>query len=55
MGWLETNGVTCLLRGTADTTHFGIGPQGFWRVYIRASDEALAQEILDAEIGREEE
>ena len=55
VGLLEANGVTCLVRGTADTTHFGIGPPGFWRVYGRASDEARAQEILDAEIGREEE
>lgn len=55
VGLLESNGVTCLLRGTGDTTHFGIGPQGFWRVYVRAPDEAQAQEILDAEIGREDE
>ena len=54
-GLLEANGVTCLVRGTADATHFGIGPPGFWRVYVQASDEARAQEILDAEIGREEE
>src|SRR5574342_1439482 len=55
VGLLETNGVTCLLRGSGDTTHFAIGPQSFWRVYVRASGEARAQEILDAEIGREEE
>lgn len=53
-GLLESNGVTCLLRGTGDATHFGIGPQGFWRVYVQAADEPRAQEILDAEIGREE-
>jgi putative signal transducing protein len=55
VGLLESNAVPCLVRGTGDTTHFGIGPQSFWRVYVRASDEAQAQEILDAEIGREEE
>jgi putative signal transducing protein len=54
VGLLETNGVTCLLRGTAGTTHFGIGPQSFWRVYVRAADHTRAQEILDAEIGRED-
>ena len=54
VGLLESNDVPCLLRGTADTTHFGIGPPGFWRVYVRATDETRAQEILDAEIGREE-
>jgi len=36
-------------------THSGIGPQGFPRVYVRASNEACAQEILDAQIGREDE
>jgi hypothetical protein len=42
------------VRGTQDTAHFGIGPANFWRVFVRASDERVAQEILDAEIGREE-
>lgn len=51
---LEAHGVSCLVRGTHDTTHFGIGPANFWRVFVRASDERHAQEILDAEIGREE-
>ncbi len=51
---LEAHGVTCLVRGAHDTIHFGIGPASFWRVFVRASDEGLAQEILDAEIGREE-
>lgn len=55
VGLLESNGVPCLVRGTADTTHFGIGPPGFWRVYVRAADQTRAQQILDAEIGREEE
>jgi len=52
---LEAHGVSCLVRGTHDTTHFGIGPANFWRVFVRASDEQQAQEILDAEIGREDE
>jgi hypothetical protein len=51
---LEAYGVPCLVRGTSDTAHFGIGPANFWRVFVRASDERAAQEILDAEIGREE-
>lgn len=51
---LEAHGVPCLVRGTHDTIHFGIGPANFWRVFVRASDEQRAQEILDAEIGREE-
>ena len=50
---LEAHGVPCLVRGTHDSVHFGIGPSSFWRVFVRASDEALVQEILDAEIGRE--
>lgn len=37
------------------TTHFGIGPANFWRVFVRAADEGRAQEILDVEIGREED
>lgn len=51
---LEAHGVRCLVRGTQDTTHFGIGPANFWRVFVPASDEQRAQEILDAEIGRED-
>lgn len=51
---LEAHGVPCLVRGTQDATHFGIGPANFWRVFVRAADEPMAQEILDAEIGREE-
>jgi hypothetical protein len=51
---LEAHGVRCLVRGTHDMTHFGIGPAGFWRVYVRASEQQRAQEILDAEIGRED-
>jgi hypothetical protein len=52
---LEAHGVPCLVRGTQDASHFGIGPAGFWRVFVRATDEGRAQEILDAEIGREEQ
>jgi hypothetical protein len=33
----------------------GIGPANFWRVFVRATDEERAQEILDAGIGREED
>jgi hypothetical protein len=51
---LEAHGVACLVRGTQDTIHFGIGPANFWRVFVRAVDEPRAQEILDAEIGRED-
>lgn len=51
---LEAHGLPCLVRGTDDTMHFGIGPANFWRVFVRASDEQVAQEILDAEIGRED-
>jgi len=51
---LEAHGVPCLVRGTHDIVHFGIGPANFSRVFVRASDEALVQEILDAEIGRED-
>ena len=52
---LKAHGVTCLVRGIHDTMHFGIGPANFWRVFVRASDEQSAQEILDAEIGREDD
>jgi hypothetical protein len=51
---LEAHGVSCLVRGTHDSTHFGIGPANFWRVFVRKADESRAQDILDAEIGREE-
>ena len=51
---LEAHGVPCLVRGTHGIGHFGIGPANFWRGFVRASDEALVQEILDAEIGRED-
>lgn len=52
---LEAHGVPCLVRGTDDSAQFGIGPANFWRVFVRASDEQMAQEMLDAEIGREED
>ena len=52
---LEAHGVPCLVRGTHDSTHFGIGPANFWRVFVRAADEPRAQDILDAEIGREDQ
>lgn len=50
---LEAHGVPCLVRGTAERHEVGLGPQGFWRLYVRACDEARAQEILDEEIGQE--
>ncbi len=52
---LEAHGVPCLVRGSHDRIHFGIGPASFWRVFVRAADEGRAQEILDGEIGREED
>ncbi len=52
---LGAHGLGCLVRGTAGDQPFGVGPAGFWRVFVRASDEFRAQEILDAEIGRDEE
>ncbi len=52
-GLLEARGVLCLVRGTAERLQAGLGPQEFWRIYVRASDEARAQAILDEEIGRE--
>ncbi len=55
VGLPESNDVTRLVRETADATHFRIGPPGFWRVYVRAFEEAQGQESLDAEIGREAE
>lgn len=51
---LEAHGVPCLVRGTQDSMHLGLGPASFWRVFVRASDGRTAQEILDAEIGRED-
>ncbi len=50
----EAHGVSCLVRGTQDSVHFGLGPANFWRVFVRASDERFVQELLDAEIGRED-
>lgn len=54
-GLLAAHGVSCAIRGTADGAHVGLGWSGFWRVLVRAADEARAQAILDAEIGREAE
>ncbi len=53
-GLLEARGIACLVRGTAERRAFALGPQEFWRIYVRAGDEARAQQILDEEIGREE-
>ena len=51
---LEAHGVDCMVRGTHDTIHVGLGPANFWRIFVRPSEETLAQDILDAEIGRED-
>jgi len=51
---LEAHGVTCMVRGTHDTVHVGVGPANFWRIFVRPSEVSLAQDILDAEIGRED-
>ena len=51
---LEAHGVPCLVRGSDDTMHFGMGPLNFWRIFVQASDEPVVQDILDAEIGRED-
>ncbi len=51
---LEARGLPCLVRGTAERGPLVLGPQSFWRIYVRAGDEARAQQILDEEIGREE-
>jgi hypothetical protein len=52
-GLLTVHGLPCVIRGTDDTLHVGLGRAGYWRVWVRATDEPYAQEILDAEIGRE--
>lgn len=52
-GLLTAHGLPCVIRGTDDRLRIGPWWPEFWRVFVRASDEAKAQEILDAEIGRE--
>jgi hypothetical protein len=52
-GLLEAHGVPCQVRGDHDSIHAGLGSLGVLRVLVRAADERRAQEILDAEIGRE--
>jgi hypothetical protein len=51
---LSAHEVPCTLRGSGDAAHFGLGRAGWWRVLVLPEDEELAQEILDAEIGRGE-
>ena len=46
--------VPCTLRTSGDAAYFGLGRPGWWRVLVQAADEARAQAILDAEIGRGE-
>ena len=52
---LKAHGVSCLVRGSPGSGVFRIGPTSFWRVFVRPSEEPRAQEILDTELGREEE
>jgi hypothetical protein len=54
-GLLTAHGVPCTIRGTGDPVHMGMGRTGLWRVFVASADDPTAQEILDAEIGREEE
>jgi hypothetical protein len=54
-GLLSVHDLPCVIRGTDDALHAGLGRTGYWRVWVRAADEASAQAILDAEIGREAE
>ena len=54
-GLLTAHGVPCTIRGTDNLSHMGMGRTGLWRVFVASAEEPAAQEILDAEIGREEE
>jgi len=54
-GLLAAHGLACAIRGTNDGVHVGLWWSGYWHVLVRAVDEAQAQAILDAEIGREAE
>jgi hypothetical protein len=49
-GLLGAHGLVCAIRGT-DDAYGGFG--GYWHVLVRPTDEAQAQAILDAEIGRD--
>lgn len=53
-GLLGTQGIPCTIRGTDGILHAVLGRSGSWWVLVPAADAARAQEILDAEIGREE-
>lgn len=53
-GLLATQGIPCTIRGTDGILHAVLGRAGTWWVLVPAADAARAQEILDAEIGREE-
>ena len=53
-GLLAAHGIPCTIRGTSDLVHVVLGRAGTWWVLVPAADEAQAQEILDAEIGRED-
>jgi Putative prokaryotic signal transducing protein len=54
-GLLMAHGLSCAIRGTDDAAHGVSGWTGYWHVVVRNADEATAQAILDAEIGREAE
>jgi hypothetical protein len=53
-GLLAAQGIPCTVRGTDDTVHVLLGRAGTWWVLVPTADAARAQEILDAEIGRED-
>jgi len=54
-GLLAAHSLPSAIRGTDDRLRVGLWWAGYWRVLVQASDEVRAQEILDAEIGRETE
>jgi hypothetical protein len=53
-GLLAAHGIPSIIRGPSDLVHVVLGRVGTWWVLVPAAEEAQAQEILDAEIGRED-
>jgi hypothetical protein len=53
-GLLAAHGIPSIIRGPSDLVHVVLGRAGTWWVLVPAVEEAQAQEILDAEIGRED-
>lgn len=53
-GLLAAHGIPSIIRGPSDLVHIVLGRAGTWWVLVPAAEEAQAQEILDAEIGRED-